>query len=246
MKVIFLEDVSGVARAGQSREVADGYARNFLLPRKLAVQASSQASTALEAQLKRIVKRQAIEEEEMAELAKKLEGMEITIKAKVGEKERLYGSVTGADIASALGENVGQEIDKRKIELSEPIRQVGTHDVMVKFTHDITAGIKVTVISDAVAEEKEETAEKAEEPEAAEKAESEETAEKAEEPETEEKPKKKTKAKLAEKAKAKKSKRTKATEAKSEEAETKVEEPVAEEVKEEETTEGAEEKESGE
>jgi large subunit ribosomal protein L9 len=243
VKVIFLEDVSGVARAGQSREVADGYARNFLLPRKLAVQATSQASTALEAQLKRIAKRQAIEEAEMDELAKKLEGMEITIKAKVGEKERLYGSVTAADIASALGENVGQEIDKRKIELSEPIRQVGTHDAMVKFTHDITAGIKVTVISDAVAEEKEETEEKAEEPEAAEKAESEETAEKAEEPETEEKPKKKTKAKLAEKAKAKKTKQAKTAESKSKKAEDKVEEPEtkvekAEEVKEKEKESG--------
>lgn len=237
MKVIFLEDVSGVARAGQSREVADGYARNFLLPRKLAVQASSQASTALEAQLKRIAKRQAVEEAEMAEVAKKLEGMEITIKAKVGEKGRLYGSVTGADIAAELGTATGHEVDKRKIEIIEPIRQVGTHDVTIKFTHDITAGIQVTVISDAVVEEKEEPAEKAEESEESEIVETEEKAEKEGEAEKEEKPKKKTKAKIAEKAKAKKEKQAKAKKAKTTEA--KGEEPKAEEVKEEEKPEEA-------
>ncbi len=160
MKVIFLEDVSGVARAGQTREVAGGYARNYLLPRKLAVQANSQASAAVEAQLKKITSQRALEEAEMAEMAKKLDGIEITLKARAGEKERLYGSVTGANIAEALGNRVGHEIDKRKIELEEPIRQLGSYDVTVIFTHDITAIIKVTVLSDEVAEEKPEKAEK--------------------------------------------------------------------------------------
>ena len=130
------------------------------LPRKLAVVANSQAATAIEVKLQKIVKQRALEEAEMAELAKKLEGREITLKAKVGESERLYGSVTGADIAEELGKSSGQEIDKRKIELDEPIRQLGTSDVTVRFTHDITAVIKVTVISDEVAEEKPEKAEK--------------------------------------------------------------------------------------
>jgi large subunit ribosomal protein L9 len=155
VKVIFLEDVSGIARAGQTRVVADGYARNYLLPRKLAVLAGSAASTAVEAQLRRIAKRQALEEAEMTELAKKLDGVEITLEAKVGESEKLYGSVTAADIAAALSEPAGQEVDKRKIELHEPIRHLGSHDVNVRFTHDITAVIKVTV--------------RAEEPEKAEK-----------------------------------------------------------------------------
>jgi large subunit ribosomal protein L9 len=226
VKVIFLEDVSGVARAGQTREVANGYARNYLLPRKLAVQATSQASTALEAQLKKIVRRQALEDAEMAELATKLDGTEITIKAKVGEKERLYGSVTGADIARSLSDIIEREIDKRRIELSEPIRQVGVHDVTVKLTHEATAAIKVNVISDAVTEEKEEAVEETEEPEAA-AAEGEATAEEEGEAGTEEKPKKKVKAKLAEKAKAKKEKQARAAKAK--DAGAAVEEPKAEE-----------------
>ena len=160
MKVIFIEDVPNVARIGQTRDVANGYARNYLLPQKLAVVANSQAATAVEVKLQKIVKQRALEEAEMAELAKKLEGMEITLKAKVGESERLYGSVTGADIAEELGKSSGQEIDKRKIELDEPIRQLGTSDVTIRFTHDITAAIKVTVVSDEVAEEKPEKAEK--------------------------------------------------------------------------------------
>ena len=160
MKVIFIEDVPNVARIGQTRDVANGYARNYLLPRKLAVVANSQAATAVEVKLQKIVKQRALEEAEMAELAKKLDAMEITLKAKVGESERLYGSVTGADIAEELGRSSGHEVDKRKIELDEPIRQLGTSDVTVRFTHDITAVIKVTVVSDEVAEDKPEKAEK--------------------------------------------------------------------------------------
>lgn len=245
MKVIFLEDVSGVARAGQSREVANGYARNYLLPRKLAVQATSQASTQLEAQLKRIARRQALEDAEMTELAAKLDGTEITIKAKVGEKERLYGSVTATDIAGVLSDVVEREIDRRKIELGEPIRQVGTHDVTVKLTHEATAGIKVNVISDAVTVEKEEAAEETGEPEAVAEEEEQVVAEEEGEAGDEEKTKKKVKAKLAEKAKAKQEKREKA--AKAQEAETAVEEPKAEETEEEKPEETEEkEQESGE
>lgn len=160
MKVIFIEDVPNVARVGQTRVVADGYARNFLLPRKLAVIANSQAAVAIESQLKKKIKQRELEEAEMAALAEKIDGIEITIRAKVGESDKLYGSVTGADIAEELSQSAGYEIDKRKIELAEPIRQVGSHDVTVRFTHDITAIIKVNVISDEVAEEKPEKAEK--------------------------------------------------------------------------------------
>ena len=154
MKVIFLTDVPNVARAGQTKEVADGYARNFLFPRKLAVLANSQAAAAVEVHLKKIVKQRALEEAEMAELAKRIGGVEITLKAKVGENEKLYGSITGADIAEALSKAAGCEIDKRKIELDEPIKQAGTCDVTVRFTHDITAVIKVNVMSDEAVEEK--------------------------------------------------------------------------------------------
>ena len=219
MKVIFIEDVTNVARAGQTKEVADGYARNYLFPKKLALLANSQAAAAVEVHLKKIVKQRALEEAEMAEVARKISGVEITLKAKVGEKEKLYGSVTGADIAEALSKAAGCEIDKRKIELPEPIKQVGSCDVTVRFTHDIMAVIKVNVMSDEPVEEKvekpvEKTGEKLEKAEKKEKKEKKEKpakekkekpgkAEKEEKPEKEEKKEKKPRAKKAKKTEAK-------------------------------------------
>ena len=149
MKVIFIEDVPRVAKVGQTKDVAKGYARNYLFPRKLAILADSPAATSLEAHLKKLVKQHAIVEAEMSELAKKIQGVEITLKAKVGEKDKLYGSITTADIAEALSKAIGREIDKKRIDLAEPIRHVGVHDVTVRFTHEIAAGIVVTVMSDA-------------------------------------------------------------------------------------------------
>ena len=160
MKVVFIEDVPDVALAGETKEVADGYGRNYLLPKKLAVIANSGASNIVKAQMKQVLVKRAQAESEMKEVAGKIDGVEITIKAKAGEKERLYGSVTSADIAAEIGNVTGMPVDKRKIELEEPIRQLGVHDITVKFTHDITAAIKVTVEADAVAEEKEEKEEK--------------------------------------------------------------------------------------
>lgn len=154
MKVIFIEDVPDVALAGETREVADGYGRNYLLPRKLAILANSAASNIVEAQLKKVAAKRAQTEKEMTEVVDKINGMEITLKAKVGEKERLYGSVTGADIADELSSLAGLAIDKKKIELEEPIRQLGSYEVTVRFTQDIAATIGVTVEADRVAEEK--------------------------------------------------------------------------------------------
>ena len=156
MKVIFIEDVPDVALAGETREVADGYGRNYLLPKKLAVLANLAASNIVEAQLKKAVVKRAQAEAEMAEVAGKISGMEVSITARVGEKDRLYGSVTGADIADALSASAGLVIDKRKVELEEPIREIGSYDVTVRFTHDITAAVIVTVLPDKVVEEKEE------------------------------------------------------------------------------------------
>ena len=148
MKVIFIEDVPQVAKVGQTKDVANGYARNYLFPRKLAILADSSAATALEAHLKKIVKQRAIEEAEMTELAKKIEGTAITLKAKVGEKDKLYGSVTVADIAEALNKVIDREIDKKKIDLAEPIRHIGVYDVTVRLTHEIATVISLTVMSD--------------------------------------------------------------------------------------------------
>ena len=154
MKVIFIEDVPNVARVGQTKVVADGYARNFLFPRRLAVLAGSQAAAAIDVQLQKKIKQRTLEESEMTELARIIGGLEITIKAKVGENDKLYGSITTADIAEALSKAAGREIDRRKIELPEQIKQAGAHDVTIRLAHEITAVIKVNVISEEVVEEK--------------------------------------------------------------------------------------------
>ncbi|MDD5126759.1 MAG: 50S ribosomal protein L9 [Dehalococcoidales bacterium] len=145
MKVTFLEDVSNVAKAGQTKEVADGYGRNYLLPRKLAVLADSKYANVVEAQLKQRERRIAKFEGEMRELATKIEGTEILLKAHAGEKERLYGSITSADVAGALSKACGYEIDKKTIEMAEPIHQLGSYDVPVRLAHDIVPKVKVTV-----------------------------------------------------------------------------------------------------
>jgi large subunit ribosomal protein L9 len=203
LKVIFIEDVPNVGRVGQSRVVADGYARNYLFPRKLAVLADSQMAAAIDAQIKKKMKLRALEEAEMSALAQKITGLEITLRAKVGENDKLYGSVTAADIAEALSKSVGREIDKRKIELPEPIKQAGASDITVRFAHEITAVIKVNVISEEAVEtkplEKEEKpkAEKKEKKEKKEKPPKEEAEEKPAEAVAEAKPPKKKKAKKA-------------------------------------------------
>jgi large subunit ribosomal protein L9 len=145
MKVIFLEDVPKVAKAGDTKEVADGYGRNFLIPRKLAVQATPAAVSAWKTQLGKRVHTQAETEAELQELAGKLDGKEVVLSALTGGKERLYGSVTAADIAAELERTTGFAVDKRKIELPDSIRQVGSYEVVVRLGKDIMPKIKVTV-----------------------------------------------------------------------------------------------------
>jgi large subunit ribosomal protein L9 len=150
MKVIFLQDVPQVAQAGQVKEVADGYARNYLIPRKLAALAQPQAVSQIETRTKKMEVRLT---SEMKELASQLEGKEVSLKAKAGAKEKLYGSITSADIAAELQNVTGLEIDKRKIELEEPIRQLGSYEIALKLGKDIAPKIKVTVTEEE-AEEK--------------------------------------------------------------------------------------------
>jgi large subunit ribosomal protein L9 len=203
MRVVFLQDVPRVAKAGEIKEVADGYARNFLIPRKIALlatpQAISQSGTAQRVQVR--------EDTELEALAQQIEGKEVNIKAKAGAKERLYGSITSADIAAELSKSTGLDIDKRKIELKEPIRQLGSYELVIKLAKDIVPKIKVNITEEEApkAEEKppkktakKETEEKPEKPPKAEKkAEKKEKAPKKEEkkPEKEKKPPKKEKAK---------------------------------------------------
>ena len=145
MKVIFLKDVSKVARAGEIKEVADGYGRNFLIPQKLAALANRSAISIMEAQRKTRAKEEATLETEALELARQLEGKEVILKARAGAKDRLYGSITNTDIASELETSAGLVIDKRKIELAEPIRQLGSYEVAIRLAKDIVPKIKVTV-----------------------------------------------------------------------------------------------------
>lgn len=158
MKVVFLEDVPNVGEIGDIKEVAAGYGRNFLIPRGLAVLVDSQAASIVESRLRKKARLMAQIEAEMLELAKRIEGKAIVLKAKAGAKEKLYGSVTNADIAEALEKSIGVTVDKRKIELEEPIREVGSYEITIRLTKDITPKIKLKVVE----EKKEEAPEKAE------------------------------------------------------------------------------------
>ena len=145
MKVIFLQDVPNVARAGEIKEVASGYGRNFLIPKKLALLANLPALSTIKTQLKTEASSEVQTDDRLAELAQELEGKEITLKARAGAKDHLYGSITSADIAAELESNSGVVIDKRKIELADPIRQLGSYEVAIKLAKDIIPKIKVTV-----------------------------------------------------------------------------------------------------
>jgi large subunit ribosomal protein L9 len=153
MRVIFLKDVPNVARAGEIKEVASGYGRNFLIPQKLALLADSQAISLAERERRLRAHQQAESEAELLELARELEGKEIVIKARVGAKDRLYGSITSADIVAELKESAGLVLDKRKIELAEPIRELGSHEITVRLAKDILPKIKVTVIEEEEAKQ---------------------------------------------------------------------------------------------
>jgi large subunit ribosomal protein L9 len=151
MKVVFMEEVPNVGKAGQIKEVADGYGKNYLIPHKLAVPARIGDIKAVEAQIKARARIAAKTEAEMKVLATELENKEITIKAKVGQQNRLYGSITSADIAAGLESSLKAVVDKRKIELAEPIRTVGSYEVPIKLGKDIATKIKVNVVAEEAA-----------------------------------------------------------------------------------------------
>ena len=151
MKVVFLQDVPNVAKAGEIKEVANGYARNFLIPKKLALVAKPQTLS----QTKTMERMKAAENTELITLAHQIEGKEVILKAKAGAKDRLYGSITSADIASELSNTTGLVIDKRKIELEEPIRQLGSYKVAIRLAKDIVPKIRVTVTEEETPKEEE-------------------------------------------------------------------------------------------
>ncbi len=145
MKVIFLEDVPRVANTGEVKEVADGYGRNYLIPGKLAALVRPEVTDQIEARQRVKTKKQQQLVAELAETAKQLEGKELVITAKVGAKEHLYGSITSADIAAELEKTTGVTVDKRKIEMEGPIRELGSFDIAIRLGKDVLPKIKVTI-----------------------------------------------------------------------------------------------------
>jgi large subunit ribosomal protein L9 len=182
MKVVFLEEVEGSGRIGEVRNVANGYARNYLLPRKLAVPATehniriAQERAAVEA------KRQVKLDADAEVLAEKLVGLTISIEVRVGEQGRLYGSVTARDISEALAKPLGLLLEHRQVELEEPIRRVGVFEVPLRLSRNVRPSVQVAVLGEgqtleellAAVSAKEEEPEKAGEEEPSQKVEVEE------------------------------------------------------------------------
>lgn len=145
MKIILKADVKGTGKKGQICEVADGYARNFLLPKGLAVEATSGNVQDLANKKALEEKRKEREKQAAQELAVKLEALTVEVRTKTGEGGRLFGSVTNKEIAEILKKNYSLEIDKRKIELKEPIKNLGTFTVHAKLHPDVSADFQVKV-----------------------------------------------------------------------------------------------------
>jgi large subunit ribosomal protein L9 len=151
MEVILKEDVANLGHRGDLVKVADGYGRNFLLPRKLALQATLANKAVVEQMKTAAARRSASEKAQAEELAAKLAPVVLSFTRKSGEAGHLFGSVTSADIAAAL-ETKGFEIDRRKIQLDEPIKTVGDVSVAIKLYREVAAHIKVTVVAEAAEE----------------------------------------------------------------------------------------------
>ena len=145
MKVIFLQDVKGKGKKGQMAEISDGYARNFLLPKKLAMEATPDAINTMRMNDKAAAEKAAKERAEAVEISKKLREMTVVVTAKGGGAGKLFGSVTSQEIADALKAKSGIVIDKRKIVMSDPIKTVGTYTVQCKLGYEITAPLTVKI-----------------------------------------------------------------------------------------------------
>lgn len=145
MEVLLLEDVEGLGEAGEIKRVADGYGRNFLIPRGLAVMATPGAIRQAQQRHEVEVRRASKELQEAQSLAQALDGLSVTFEARAGETDRLYGSITKANIAEALEALLGQEVDRRKIDLEESIKDLGTHAVTIRLAPGAEAKITVVV-----------------------------------------------------------------------------------------------------
>ena len=146
MKVILLQDVKGQGKKGQLLDVSDGYARNFLLPRKLAQEATADNINTMKMNDKAAQEKRQKEREQALALSKVLKEMTLVVMAKGGGAGRLFGSVTNQEIADALAQEAGIKLDKRKIVIADPIKNVGTYTVTCKLGYEITAPLTVKIV----------------------------------------------------------------------------------------------------
>jgi large subunit ribosomal protein L9 len=145
MDVILREDIDKLGARGQVVNVTPGYARNFLLPKRLAVPATESNKKIVEQERQAHLRKEAKQKDEAADLGKMLNGVSVTISQKAGENDQLFGSVTSKDVAEAL-EKKNYTIDRRKIQLDEPIKQLGEHKISVRLHRDVTAEITINVV----------------------------------------------------------------------------------------------------
>jgi large subunit ribosomal protein L9 len=167
MKVVLLEDLPGKGKTGEIKEVSKGYARHFLLPRGLALVATPTVIKQAESRLEKEKLEESIDRDKLVELAQQIEGKEIRFKARMGAGERLFGSITAADIAEELGRAIGSVVDKKKVDIGESLRKTGSYEVAVKLASDLSPQIMVVIEE----EEKETETEKKTEKKAEKKAE---------------------------------------------------------------------------
>ena len=146
MKVIFLQDVKGTGKKGEIKNVADGYARNMLIPKGLAVEATPTNLTKLEGQKASGQHKIDVEKQAASEAAAKIKDKKVTVKAKAGSNDRLFGSVTASNVADAIKEQFGIAIDKKKITLNTEIKAFGSYKAVIKFYTGISESIDIEVV----------------------------------------------------------------------------------------------------
>lgn len=151
MEVILKEDVIKLGSRGDVVKVAEGYGRNFLLPRKLAIEATAGNKKVIEQMRASALRRSAKEKAQAEELSKQFDGLSVSFQRRSGEHDQLFGSVTSGDIAESL-EKKGFNLDRRKIQLHEPLKTIGEFTVPVKLHKEVTAHLKVTIEKEAIAE----------------------------------------------------------------------------------------------
>ena len=148
MKVMLIKDVSNVGIAGDVKEVADGYGRNFLIPRRLAVLAGRGAEGEARRLREATARREAKERDEAQELADEIDNKTVVVRLRVGSEDKVFGAITNEDIATALRLQHQVDVDRRKIELKDPLKQLGEHQVPLRLHRDVTAHINLIITQD--------------------------------------------------------------------------------------------------